>query len=200
MIEGQDAVGKSTQVDLLAERFRQQGEIVVTMHEPDGDLPQAHVLSELIKNREHSLEPLTYVLLLMAARLELWRKLAEPALKKDGVVISARNWWSTLAYQGYGLGVSRGKITKIAHQVLPAKYIRPTHAVILTLDDQARLARQAKRKRNLKNDVFESKPSAFQQRVSAAYPKIAKQFEVATLDASPAPIEIRDELIRMFGL
>jgi dTMP kinase len=38
VIEGQDATGKSTQVEMLAEYLRKQGKEVVTMHEPDGEL------------------------------------------------------------------------------------------------------------------------------------------------------------------
>ena len=100
VIEGQDGTGKSTQVRLLKEYFEKQGKEVVVMDEPDGDLPQAHDLHDLIliKGKEYNLEPMTNVLLFTAARSELWRKQIEPTLKNGGIVISARNWWSTLAY------------------------------------------------------------------------------------------------------
>ena len=51
VIEGQDATGKSTQVDLLAAYFRKQGKEVVTIHEPDGDLPSASALRRIIKTK-----------------------------------------------------------------------------------------------------------------------------------------------------
>ena len=43
VIEGQDATGKSTQVEMLADYLREQGKEVITMHEPDGDLESTHV-------------------------------------------------------------------------------------------------------------------------------------------------------------
>ena len=113
VIEGQDGTGKSTQAELLKKHFEEQGKEVVMLEEPDGDLPQAHDLHDMILTRGYNLEPLTNVLLFTAARVELWKKIAEPVLKNGGVVISARNYWSTLAYQGYGEGVSRSKIIRI---------------------------------------------------------------------------------------
>ena len=80
------------------------------MDEPDGDLPQAHDIHDMILTRGYKLEPMTNVLLFTAARVELWRKIAEPVLKRNGIVVSARNFWSTIAYQGYGEGISRSKI------------------------------------------------------------------------------------------
>ena len=200
VIEGQDATGKSTQVEMLAKYFRGQGKEVVTMHEPDGDLPSAQALRTIIKDKDYNLEPLTHVLLFTAARLELWRKLAEPVLKRGGVVISARNWWSTLAYQGYGQGVSRSRIIGITKDIMPEPYVNPTHSVILTLDDKTRLARQSGRDDNSKKDTFESKSLDFQHKVDDAYIKIAEKFNITMLDASPSPEEIQTKIKKMWKL
>ena len=201
VIEGQDATGKSTQVELLAEYLRETTEKpVITMHEPDGDLPSAHVLRELIKNKDYDLEPLTHVLLFTAARLELWKKLAEPILKQGGYVISARNWWSTLAYQGYGQGVSKSKIVKITKQTMPEKYLNPDHSLILTLDETTRLSRQSSRDDNSKKDTFESKSKDFQHKVDAAYLKIAKELNIKTLDTSASIEEVQAAIHKEFNL
>lgn len=201
VIEGQDATGKSTQVELLADHLKQStNRPVLTLHEPDGDLPSAHLLRQLIKTKDYNLTPLTHVLLFSAARLELWKKLAEPVLQQDGYVISARNWWSTLAYQGYGQGVSRDKITKITKQTMPEKYLNPDHALILTLNEAERLARQSSRDDNSKTDTFESKSPDFQQAVDRAYLKIAKQFAITTLDTSASIEEIHHIILNRLQL
>ncbi|MBR6964954.1 dTMP kinase [Candidatus Saccharibacteria bacterium] len=201
VIEGQDATGKSTQVELLAEYLRKKtGKKVITMHEPDGDLDSAHELRKIIKDKNYNLEPLTHVLLFTAARKELWRKLAEPVLKEGGFVISARNWWSTLAYQGYGQGISRSKIIRITKEAMPDQYVNPDKSVILTLEDSIRLSRQTGRDDNSKNDTFESKSMDFQHKVDHAYLNIAKDFNIPTFDASPSIEEIHAELIKLFEL
>lgn len=196
VIEGQDGTGKSTQARLLKEHFKKQGKTVVVMDEPDGDLPQAHDLHDLIlvKGKDYNMEPMTNVLLFTAARSELWRKIAEPTLKAGGVVISARNWWSTLAYQGYGEGVSKAKIIKITHESLPEKYVKPDKGIILTVSDKVRLERQDTRGKA--QETFESKPDEFQQKVNHAYLKIAKDFNVETIDASGTIEEVFDLILR----
>ncbi len=182
VIEGQDGTGKSTQAELLKKHYESQGKQVVILEEPDGDLPQAHDLHDMILTRGYDFEPLTNVLLFTAARNELWKKIAEPVLKNGGIVISARNYWSTLAYQGYGEGVSRSKIIKITKELLPAKYFTPDYGFILTVSDEVRLARQGNRGKA--KETFEKKPDDFQQKVNAAYPKIAKYFNLNLIDAS----------------
>ncbi|MBQ6414011.1 dTMP kinase [Candidatus Saccharibacteria bacterium] len=188
VIEGQDGTGKSTQAELLKNYYEKQGKEVVMLEEPDGDLPQAHDLHDMILTRGYDLEPLTNVLLFTAARVELWKKIAEPALKRGGIVISARNYWSTLAYQGYGEGVSRSKIIRITKELLPEQYVHPDYGFILTVSDKVRLARQ--QNRGKATETFEAKPSEFQQKVNAAYPKIAKEFNLTLIDASGTIEEI----------
>ena len=198
VIEGQDGTGKSTQARLLKEYYEKQNKTVVVMDEPDGDLPQAHDLHDMILTRGYNLEPLTNVLLFTAARKELWSKIAEPTLNNNGIVISARNYWSTLAYQGYGEGVSRSKIIKITKEALPEKYCHPDYGFILTVSDKVRLERQQGRGKAV--ETFEQKPDEFQQKVNAAYPHIAKDFNLITIDASGAIDEvfakIKEELNR----
>ena len=195
VIEGQDGTGKSTQVGLLRDYFEGQGLKVATMDEPDGDLPQAHELHDMILTRGYGLEALTNVLLFTAARVELWRKMAEPVLREGGVVISARNWWSTLAYQGYGEGVSRAKIIRLTKEMLPARYVKPDVGVILTVADEVRAARQVERGKAV--ETFEAKPSEFQQKVNRAYVSIAREFCVPVVDAAGTIEEVFDEIRKM---
>lgn len=197
VIEGQDGTGKSTQARLLQEYFEKQGKEVLVMDEPDGDLPQAHEIHDLIlvQGKEYGLEPMTNVLLFTASRLELWKKLAEPVLRKGGVVISARNWWSTLAYQGYGEGVSKSRIIRLTKSMLPEEYVSPTVGIILTTSDEVRLARQGDRGKSV--ETFEAKANDFQERVNHAYPKIAKEFGISVVDASGTIEEVQAEILKL---
>ena len=193
VIEGQDGTGKSTQARLLEEYYKAAGKEVVAMDEPDGDLPQAHDLHDMILTRGYDFEPISNVILFTAARVELWKKIAEPVLARGGIVISARNWWSTLAYQGYGEGVSRNKIIKLTKELLLERYVHPDRGYILTVSDKVRLERQ--KGRGKATETFEAKPDEFQQKVNAAYPHIAKEFDVKIIDAS-GTIEEVFELIK----
>lgn len=200
VIEGQDGTGKSTQAELFANHFRALNKPVLTLHEPDGDLPQAHDLHDLIltKGKDYHLLPLTNVVLFTAARLELWHKLAEPVLRQGGVVISARNWWSTLAYQGYGEGISRSKISRLTHEMLPKAYVEPDKSVILTLPDRIREEREKTRGKAL--ETFEVKGDEFQQRVNHAYEKIAKDLNIPVLEATGSIEEVHEKLKKLFQI
>lgn len=114
-------------------------------------------------------------------------------LKRGGIVISARNYWSTIAYQGYGEGVSRSKIIRITKSLLPEKYVYPDHGFILIVSDKVRLERQ--KNRGKATETFEKKADEFQQRVNSAYPKIAKEFNLNLIDASGTIEEIFDSII-----
>ena len=200
VIEGQDGTGKSTQVELFADYLRAQGKEVLTLHEPDGDLPQAHDIHDLIviKGKDYHLEPLTNVALFTASRLELWHKLAEPVLKRGGFVISARNWWSTLAYQGYGEGISRSRIARLTRDFLPSHYVTPEKSAILTLPDAIRAEREKKRGKAL--ETFEVKGNDFQSRVNHAYEKIARDLNIPIVDASGTIEEVFAELKKLFAI
>lgn len=200
VIEGQDGTGKSTQARLLKEYFEKQGKEVIVMDEPDGDLPQAHDIHDLIlvKGKEYQLEPVTNLLLFTAARVELWHKNAEPVLRRGGVVISARNWWSTLAYQGYGEGVSRSKIIRLTKDILPEKYYHPDKGCILVVSDAVRLARQDGRGKA--KETFEAKADDFQQKVNHAYPKIAHDFNIPIIDASGTIEEVFAKIKQAFDI
>lgn len=200
VIEGQDGTGKSTQARLLQEHFAKQGKEVIVMDEPDGDLPQAHDIHDLIlvRGKEYQLEPVTNLLLFTAARVELWRKNAEPVLRRGGTVISARNWWSTLAYQGYGEGISRSKIIRLTKDILPEKYYHPDKSCILTVSDKIRLSRQGHRGKA--TETFEAKTDIFQQKVNNAYPKIAHDFNIPIIDASGTIEEVFDKIKQTFDI
>ena len=195
VIEGQDGTGKSTQARLLKDYFEKQGKEVVVMDEPDGDLQQAHDIHDLIviKGKEYGLEPMTNFALFTAARVELWKKIAEPVLKRGGIVISARNWWSSLAYQGCGEGISRRKITRITKEVMPDRYCNPDRGFILKVSDKVRLERQGNRGKA--KEVYEAKPNEFQQRVNAGYLQIAKQLDIPIIDASGTIEEVCDLIV-----
>ena len=200
VIEGQDGTGKSTQARLLQKFFEDKGKKVVVIDEPDGEIPQARELHDLIlvHGKEYNLEPMTNVLLFSAARVELWKKIAEPILRDDGIVISARNYWSTLAYQGYGEGISRSKIIRITKDILPEQYCHPDKSCILTVSDVVRLARQDSRGKA--KETFEAKANDFQQKVNHAYPKIAHDFNIPIIDASGTIEEVFTKIKQTFDM
>ena len=200
VIEGQDSTGKTTQANMMAEYLRSQGREVEIVEEPGGNLPIAKEIRRLLLDKDFDLDPLTNVMLFTAARRELWTKRIEPVLNRGGDVISTRNWWSTVAYQGFGQGIDLGLIGRLVSAVMPDEYISPEKSIIFFLPEDERQRRQKGRNYASDKDTYESKPSEFQQKVNNGYIEIAKLYGVPIYDASGPLEKVKEDLWKHFGI
>ena len=200
VIEGQDATGKTTQVEMLAKYLKKQKKEVVVFQEPDGDLPQLKKIMSLVKNKGYMLEAESQMLAFTMARVEIWQKLAKSVLVRGGYALASRNWYSTLAYQGYGAGVELGKIERLTQEMLPQEYWRPDKAVVLVLPEQVRLERQAGRDDLSGKDAFESRGNDYQRRVNEGYLKIACKHGAEVLEATGTEEEVQEKIRKILGV
>ncbi|MFL3876652.1 dTMP kinase [Wolbachia endosymbiont of Trichogramma kaykai] len=135
--EGIDGSGKTTQSELLANYFKQiHGENnVVFTREPGGTDFAEKIRGLLLKD---NIDPISELLLLISMRHKHMKKLILPALKEGKTVICDRFIDSTIAYQGYGLGVDLSLIRDL-HKLVEIKY--PDITFILDIDVQIGLSR-----------------------------------------------------------
>ena len=185
VIEGIDGTGKSTQVELLAKHYRAQGHSVTVVEEPSSDdpaqtTPIAHYLRTVIKNGNLRRDPEINLALLSTARRELWQQIIQPALERGETVLASRNYFSTLAYQGYGEGLSQEHIRHITGLFTSQRYLTPDYLIILTLNDEKeRMHRiQQRGTPTTAPDIFETQEKDFQQRVHTGYRMLAKDYQV----------------------
>jgi dTMP kinase len=142
-IEGPDGAGKTTQVERLAAHLRDGGLDVVMTREPGGTW-----LGEQLRNvllaRTGSAAPtdaLTDAFLFNAARRQLVSEVIDPALSAGRTVLCARFADSTLAYQGYGAGISLERLRAL--EAVATDGLRPDLTILLDLPVEAGLARKA---------------------------------------------------------
>jgi len=122
--EGIDGAGKTTQVDLLADFFRQVGEPVVRSKEPT-DGPWGRKIRASASNGRMKLAEELQAF--TEDRKEHVRELILPALREGKTVILDRYFYSTIAYQG-----TRGTDTKeLARQM---HEIAPTPDIVFLID------------------------------------------------------------------
>ncbi|MDO4978564.1 MAG: dTMP kinase [Candidatus Saccharibacteria bacterium] len=204
VIEGQDATGKDTQAQLLADYLRSKGQNVVHYSESGtaSEDPFVQKIAKLNYGTKQDIDHRTRVLLYLINRYEQWRKLAEPTLKNGDTVITTRNWYSTLIYEGYAGGVSRNLIRHIHKEVMPERYFSPDKIVILTLSDEDRAKRLADQasKTGRVGEVFKSKGDSFQHKLNSAYLKVAKDENIPTLDTAGTVEEVHEKLKKLFKL
>jgi len=104
-LEGIEGSGKSTQAQMLAESLGASGVVVLRTREPGG-VPLAETIRGLLLSPDSGpIQPLTELLLFLAARAEHVAKKVRPALEAGHVVICDRFTDATLAYQGGGRSV-----------------------------------------------------------------------------------------------
>lgn len=120
-LEGIDGTGKTTQAGLLVEFLRRSGFPVVATREPGGT-STGEKLRQLLLETDHELPPETEALLYSAARFQLVRDVILPAIRAGSLVVVDRFIDSTLAYQGYGSGVSLDALKWLNEFVLDEAY------------------------------------------------------------------------------
>ncbi|NLL47003.1 MAG: dTMP kinase [Firmicutes bacterium] len=112
-LEGVDGVGKTTQALLLKEYLESKGHEVCHTFEPGGTQLGSQIRS-LLLNPEHSeLHSMTEILLYAADRAQHVFEVVRPSLEQGKTVICERFVDSSLAYQGYGLGLDMEGIRQV---------------------------------------------------------------------------------------
>ena len=200
VIEGNDGTGKSTQVAMLADYFRARGRVVCVVEEPGSDDPEkstpvANELRNVIKNGDLARSAAVNVALFSAARRELWREKIQPALQRGEVVLSARNYISTLVYQGQAEGFDEAEILRLTKLFTDEKYLHPDVMIVLSLSHDKREERIAMRGELKNPDTFESRGQDFQEKVNDGYLEIAKDYDIPVVLADGNVEEVHDMLI-----
>jgi dTMP kinase len=194
VIEGHDGTGKSTQVNLIRKKLSALNIQSIEFHEPAGS-QVADAIRNVIKNGSLERDAMTNLLLFSAARHDIWQRRAKTELDKGIWVVASRNYYSTLAYQGYGEGLDIDLIELITRKSTDENYMNPDIALILDLDDEIERTKRIGVRGNLKHpDTFESKSSSFQSKVRKAYLDIAKSRGIPVVSANQTVCEMTNDL------
>ena len=101
-LEGSEGAGKSTNVDTVCEILTEAGIDFVRTREPGGT-PMAEALRDAMLHKwDESVDGVTELLLVFAARSQHLSHVIRPALAKGQWVVCDRFTDATFAYQGYG--------------------------------------------------------------------------------------------------
>lgn len=194
VIEGHDGTGKSTQVQRIRQRLASAGIESIEYHEPSGT-PISSEIRSVIVNGDLQRSGLTNVLLFSAARHEIWHNVARPALELGKWVVASRNWYSTLAYQGYGENVDKDFIVNLTRTATDDLYMTPDLAAILNLDDTTERDKRIDDRGQLaRPDTFESRPEDFQTSVRHAYLDIAQNHNIPVISANDTKDKVTYQL------
>jgi dTMP kinase len=175
-LEGGEGAGKSTQITLLASKLKVFRQVLAT-REPGGAPGAEAIRRLLVERRDHGWTPLGEAFLHSAARAEHVAATVRPALAAGTWVISDRYSDSTLAYQGYGLGLSKATIAALTR--IATGGLKPDLTLILEVPVDTGLARAGRRIGAAKGsgtaeDRYERMGATFHERLRRGFRAIAR--------------------------
>ena len=188
--EGPEGAGKTTQISRLADSLIGRGYLITRTREPGGD-PFGERVRTLLLDRDASPIPLSELLLFAAARAQNVQTVIRPAIDSGHIVLCDRFTDSTLAYQGYGRGLSLEAIHAV-NSVATAGLI-PRKTFLLDLPPRIGLARQAPDAQ----DRLDRETLDFHERVRAGFLAVAaiEPDRFLILDATQNPDALFAELL-----
>jgi dTMP kinase len=169
--EGSEGCGKSTQIQRLADRFRQAGHRVLMTREPGGT-EIGEQLRHLLQHSKagYAMAPETELLLFTASRAQLVREVITPALAEGTMVLADRFLDSTTVYQGVARRLDPAQVSAINRFAVGS--VLPDATFVLDLDPVE--ARRRMSQRTLV-DRMESQPPEFYQAVRNGYLALARE-------------------------
>jgi len=184
-LEGVDGSGKSTQARLLVEAL---GEGTVAIREPGGT-DAAERIRSLLADPAVELDPLAELLLFLAARADLTRRVIRPALEEGRDVVSDRFSDSSVAYQGAARGLGVGEVIGLCDTATDGLW--PDLTLLLRLDPEVGLGRAQG------DDRFEAEGIELQRAVAEAYEEIAiiASDRVTMIDAEGTVEEVHERVL-----
>ncbi len=171
-LEGGEGAGKSTQVNCLVEHLARHGIKALATREVGGCAGAEAIRGLWLSQPQGFWDPLTEVLLIMAARREHLVKTVWPALEAGVWVISDRFVDSTRAYQGVGLALGVDVIDALYHQI--AGDFWPDLTLVLDLPVDVGLQRM-KARSGAAQDRYEKQDTAFHDVLRQAFLTLAAQ-------------------------
>jgi dTMP kinase len=183
VLEGIDGSGKDTHLKFLAKELREQGYTVVETAEPSMDRVGTF-LKRYAKRNEDRLPAESEALLYASDRFDHVKNVIRPALLRDQIVISARYYYSSMAYQG-AVGVDLDWIREMNRFAL-----KPDLAVLLDILPEYSLHR-LKRRRSIYED------SDYLRKVREIYIRLVDEGELVKVDADRPKRVVQGELLSM---
>jgi len=172
--EGVEGCGKSTQVNLLAERLRARGRTVRTLREPGGT-PIGEEIRHTLKHSpaNGAMTAEAELLLMNASRAQLVREIIRPALAAGEIVLCDRFYDSTIAYQGYGRQLSLEHVRAVIDFAVGAT--RPELTLLVQVPPEVSAERVQARSAGqpVMRDRIEEADRAFFDRVAQGYLALA---------------------------
>lgn len=170
--EGPEGGGKTVLARRLAEELQRRGHVVRNVREPGGTPVGERLRAILLEKAGPNalvIDARADALMFSAGRAQLVAEVIRPALDRGEIVIDARHVDSTLAYQGYGMGLPLDELRSI--QQFATGGLVPDLTILLDVPPAVGIGRKSDEGRNRFESTFDL---MFHERVRAGYLAMAE--------------------------
>ncbi|MBT2284118.1 dTMP kinase [Paenibacillus polymyxa] len=143
VFDGVDGAGKTTMIEMLADKFRNEGKEVLITMQPTPEMRQLHIFKTFIyePDKRHLVDYNALQMYMIADRLQHYKEVIEPALREGVYVISDRYIFTMLATM-----VARGNSPEPwLEEILPSIH-QPHASFLMDVDLETSIARIKQRK------------------------------------------------------
>jgi dTMP kinase len=165
--EGSEGCGKSTQSGMLFRYLRARGTKVIYLREPGG-VKLGEMIRTILLDPRSRISAQAETLLYMAARAQVVEEIIKPALAAKKIVVCDRFLDSTIAYQGFGLGIDIKLIRFLGN--FATQGIKPDLTIFLDLPVKSGL-----KHRHNRRDRIEQRCVSYHEKVRRGYLTLARQ-------------------------
>jgi dTMP kinase len=191
--EGIDQSGKSTQLELLAQKALESGMDVLSVREPGGTVLGERIRELLLSHENTTMDPWTEALLYAAARVQLVKEVIKPALMQGKVVLCDRFIDSSLVYQGIARELGIDRILDL--NLGATGGLMPDLTFVFHLDVASSRERLAGRE--TAEDRIEGEPLEFHQKVENGYRQLEELYpgRIVGIDGGKSVDEVHADVL-----
>jgi dTMP kinase len=198
--EGIEGCGKTTQIALLSDYLKKHSIPHTITREPGGTAVGEGIRKILLHSETIHLTAASELLLFYASRSQNIQEKIKPALERGEMVICDRYYHASMAYQGYGRGISLDFIQKLTDLVCDP--FRPDLTFLLDIEPELGIARARARNHGRPENEgrFEEEDLSFYDRVRDGYLELASGDERMQLIYADRSIEaVHRHILTLLG-
>ncbi len=180
-VEGTDGSGKSTQLELIREYFKERKIDALFLREPGGTAISEKIRNIILDKENDRMAAETEALLYAASRAQLVKEVISPAIEAGKNVVCDRFLDSSIAYQSYGRGLGFDMVFNINSYGVGG--LMPDITLFFDLPPEKGILRKASQQ---SLDRLELEGDDFRRRVYKGYVELCERFptRIKRLDAS----------------
>ena len=167
VFEGIEGSGKTTLINFISKYLKRKKIKFIKLREPGGS-KNSELIKKIILNKKNKFNPLTDLLLYLAARNENIENIIKNNYKKK-IILLDRFIDSTIAYQHYGMGLSISLI-KTINKVLIGKIV--PDFVFINIVNKKNLKNRLKLRKN--KNRYDNFNFSFYKKVQSGFLKLSK--------------------------